>query len=396
MKYILSVSEINRYIKEVMSNDIILSNLWIKGEVSNYKSHSSGHMYFTIKDEKALLKCVMFRTQASLLRFTPENGMKVIIKGYVSVFERDGQYQLYAEEMQPDGIGNLHVAYEQLKKKLEDEGLFDNKKKKKIPYLPDSIGVITSPTGSVIKDIINVSSRRYNNIQIKIFPVAVQGESAPKQIAYAINKLNEFKKVDVIILARGGGSLEELWAFNEEVVARSIYASEIPIISAVGHETDYTISDFVADLRAPTPSAAAELVVPEKTLLKEKINTKNKQLLYAAQKNINLNKLKYQRLINSRALKQPYDKVYQERMRLDVLNKYLNRALLNNKDREKAKVSLLVGKLDMLSPLSILSRGYGIVRYKSDGRLVKSTEGIKKGDEIEIGLKDGTVECIVK
>ncbi|HEX3027984.1 MAG TPA: exodeoxyribonuclease VII large subunit, partial [Clostridia bacterium] len=240
MNYVLSVTEINRYIREIISKDMILSNVWVKGEISNYKYHYSGHMYFTVKDENSLLKCVMFRTNAAGLKFKPENGMKVIIRGYVSVFERDGQYQLYAEEMQPDGIGNLHLAFEQLKMKLQEEGLFDQKYKKKIPYLPESIGVITSRTGSVIKDIINIVSRRFQNIQLKILPVAVQGEQASAQIARAVRRFNELGNVDVIIIARGGGSLEELWAFNEEIVARSIFASELPVISAVGHETDFT------------------------------------------------------------------------------------------------------------------------------------------------------------
>jgi len=245
---ILTVSAVNRYIKEIMSRDLILSNLWVRGEISNFKYHSSGHMYFTLKDENCSLKCVMFRTYNLHLKFMPENGMKVIVKGYISVFERDGQYQLYAEEMQNDGIGDLYIAFEQLKRRLASEGLFDPAHKKKIPFMPRTIGVVTSATGSVIRDIMNILDRRFYNSYIKIFPVRVQGETAALEISHAISKLNEIGGVDVIILARGGGSLEELWPFNEEIVARSIFNSSIPVISAVGHETDYTIADFVADL----------------------------------------------------------------------------------------------------------------------------------------------------
>ena len=261
MRNILTVSELNKYIKTLFSRDMVLSGLWVKGEVSNFKNHYSGHMYFTVKDENSLIKCVMFKANASGLKFMPEDGMKVIIRGYLSVFERDGQYQLYAEEMQPDGVGSLHIAFEQLKKKLEAEGLFAASAKKRLPYLPQSIGVITSSKGSVIRDIINILSRRFYNVAIKVYPVQVQGEQAAGQISAAVRRLNELELADVIIIARGGGSLEELWAFNEEIVARSIYESRIPVISAVGHETDFTISDFVADMRAPTPSAAAELVM---------------------------------------------------------------------------------------------------------------------------------------
>ncbi len=249
MNRIYSVSDINNYIKQLISRDLILSDVSIRGEISNFKHHYTGHMYFTIKDENSLLKCVMFKSQAITLKFAPENGMKVIVSGYISVFERDGQYQLYASNMQPDGVGALHIAFEQLKEKLQLEGLFDPEKKKSIPMLPGSIGIVTSSTGAVIRDIINVTYRRNSKMKLVLYPVAVQGPQAAGQIAEAIKRLNEYNKVDVIIVARGGGSLEELWAFNEEIVARSIYASNIPVISAVGHETDFTICDFVADMR---------------------------------------------------------------------------------------------------------------------------------------------------
>lgn len=395
MKYVLTVSEINRYIREIISKDLVLSNLWVKGEISNYKYHYSGHLYFTLKDEKSLLKCVMFKTHAQNLKFMPENGMKVIIHGYVSIFERDGQYQLYAEDMQPDGIGNLHVAFEQLKKKLMDEGLFEQDRKKKIPLLPDSIGVVTSVTGAAIRDIINVLGRRYPNFRLKIFPVQVQGEGAARQIAAAVRKLNELKCVDVIILARGGGSIEELWAFNEEVVARSIYESEIPVISAVGHETDFTIADFTADLRAPTPSAAAELVLPEKQLLRYRINNMRSRIETAVNRRLSMNRMRCEKLKDSVSFRQPYNMIYQNRMRLDVLNKYLRKALAMKTGNLEMRISALTGKLDSLSPLKVLSRGYGIVKMKETGVIVKSKEAVKQGDELQITVEDGMFECVV-
>jgi exodeoxyribonuclease VII large subunit len=396
MKHILTVSEINKYIKEILSRDFILSSAWVKGEISNYKNHYSGHMYFTLKDETSIIKAVMFKTHASNLKFEPENGLKVIIKGNVAVFERDGQYQLYVEDMQPDGIGNLHLAFEQLKRRLELEGLFDSKYKKRLPLIPESICVVTSSTGSVIRDIIHVLSRRFPNIHIKIYPVAVQGESASKQISYAIKKVNEFKCADVIIIARGGGSLEELWAFNEEIVARSIYESNIPIISAVGHETDYTIADFVADLRAPTPSAAAEIVVPEKAILKDRIKNLNSRLLRALYNKMNLNRKRLSVLTENRVFTHPYDRIYQERMRLIQLDKYLNRGFLENSNRIKSNFSKIVGKLNALSPLNTLARGYSVAKHKENGSLIKSISQVMIDDNIELELNNGKIDCIVK
>ena len=393
---VITVSVVNRYIKDIMSRDLLLSNLWVRGEISNFKNHSSGHMYFTLKDDNSLIKCVMFRTNNSYLKFVPHDGMKVIIKGYISLFERDGQYQLYAEEMQSDGIGNLHIAFEQLKKKLLDEGLFDAANKRKIPYLPRTVGVVTSATGSVIKDIINVIDRRFYNTHIKVFPVRVQGEGAAKEICSAIKKLNKLELVDVIILARGGGSLEELWPFNEEIVARAVFDSKIPVISAIGHETDFTISDFVADLRAPTPSAAAEIVMPEKAALINRIKELNVRLLNAAVRSITLKRRRVLELSNASVFRHPYDRIYQERMKLDILDKNLKKAIMIKHEREVSKFSILAGKLNVLSPLTILSRGYGIVRSRIDNTIVKSVEDVKTGDDIEISLKDGKIGCIVK
>ncbi len=392
---ILTVSSVNRYIKEIISRDIILSNLWIRGEVSNFKNHSSGHMYFTLKDENSLIKCVMFRTQNSFLKFLPENGMKVIIRGYVSLFERDGQYQLYAEEMISDGIGNLHIAFEQLKKRLSEEGLFDNCFKKRIPFLPGSIGVVTSSTGAVIRDIINVLDRRFFNTHIKIFPVRVQGTGAAKEISRAINKLNELSCVDVIIVARGGGSLEELWPFNEEIVARSIFNSKIPVISAVGHDTDYTICDFVADVRAPTPSAAAEIVMPEKQMLVNRLCELDIRFRSALLRNVKLKRKRLEELKNAAVFRQPYDLVYQERMKLDIFNRDLKKSIMVKLERSRSRLHYLIGKLDALSPLTILSRGYSIVKSADDKHVVKSINDIGAGEQIEVALEDGNLECTV-
>ena len=396
MQYVLSVTETNKYIKEILSRDLILSNLWLRGEISNYKNHYSGHMYFTIKDEFSTLKCVMFRTYNAQLGFVPENGMKVIVRGYVSVFERDGQYQLYAMEMQPDGIGNLHLAYEQLKRKLQSEGLFDEIYKKKIPFLPKSVGVVTSSTGAVIRDIIHVINRRFPNIELKLIPVAVQGEGAGLQISRAIKKFNELGCVDVIIVARGGGSLEELWAFNEEVVARSIFESEIPIISAVGHETDFTIADFVADLRAPTPSAAAEMVVPERNALENRLTNLDVRLRSAMVKKLTYAKSELEKLENSVAFKQPFDRIYQQRMRLDVLQRYMFKGLQMNYEKSRSRFALLAGKLDALSPLTVLARGYSVTKSLESGKIINSIRSMKQGDKVEVSLSDGKLLCEIQ
>jgi len=393
---VLTVSELNRHIKDLISKDIALSGLWVKGEISNFKNHYSGHFYFTLKDEKSVLKCVMFRSNASAMTFMPENGMKVIVRGYISVFERDGQYQLYAEEMQPDGIGALYVAFENLKKKLQAEGLFDESRKRRLPYLPKAIGVVTSSTGAVIRDIINVLSRRFYNVNVKLYPVQVQGEVAAGQIAAAVRRFNELDNVDVIIVARGGGSLEELWAFNEEIVARSIYESHIPVISAVGHETDFTIADFVADVRAPTPSAAAELAIPERAVVENRLDSLKMRLRNAIIKKTSMERLLLKRLGESAAFQQPYNKIYQERMMLDVQKKYMHKALSALDSNYRNKLSLLAARLDTLSPLKSLARGYSIVRSQKDGSLIKSVHALRQGDRIEVCLTDGRLDCTVE
>jgi len=395
MGRVFSVYDVNRYIKGVFSADMLLTDIYVSGEISNYKNHYSGHMYFTLKDDQSVLKCVMFKSQAASLNFVPENGMKVIIRGNVSVFERDGQYQLYAQKMQPDGLGSLHIAFEQLKKKLELEGLFDSRLKKKLPYFPKAIGVVTSSTGSVIKDIINVSTRRNKGVNIKLLPVQVQGAGASESIAKAINTFNKLKNVDVIIVARGGGSLEELWAFNEELVARSISLSEIPIVSAVGHETDFTISDFVADLRAPTPSAAAELVVPDIEGLKETIAAYRNRLKIAIGRELQLKAMKLSKFKASTVFTQPYDRIYQGRLKLDSEFKHINHLIKALNTGKKADLASLAAKLDALSPLNILSRGYTVAKGE-DNRVIKGVQDFESGDRLILTFSDGQAKCTVE
>lgn len=395
MQQKLTVSQLTKYIKQMFSFDNLLSNVCVTGEVSNFKLHSSGHMYFTLKDEKSVIKCVMFKTQNRRLRFRPEDGLKVIIRGYISVYEAGGSYQLYPEFMEPDGLGDLHLAYEQLKQKLELEGLFSLEHKKKLPFLPKSIGVITSPTGAVIRDIMNVLYRRYENVVLKIFPVMVQGENAGKQISQALDMLNKNRIVDVVILARGGGSLEELWPFNEEIVARSIFKSEIPVISAVGHETDYSISDFVADLRAPTPSAAAELVVPEKEALQKYIMDIRLRLKRALAGRIKKDRQFLNQLAKSPSLRHPLDRLNQLHIELGQVNKRMENAMGRKLEAAKSRLSVVCGKMDALSPLMVLSRGYSITRDFSK-EIIKSVLLIKPGDMLEVTMTDGSLMCSVK
>jgi exodeoxyribonuclease VII large subunit len=393
MQETLSVSQLTRYIKRLFSFDNVLSNVCVTGEISNFKLHSSGHMYFTLKDDQSVIKCVMFRTQNQRLRFRPEDGLKVIARGYVSIYEAGGSYQLYPETMEPEGLGNLYLAYEQLKQKLDREGLFNPERKKKLPFLPKSIAVITSPTGAVIQDIMNVLFRRFPNTVLKIFPVMVQGEGASRQIAGALDFINRFRAAEVVIIARGGGSLEELWPFNEEVVARSIYNSAIPVISAVGHETDYSISDFVADLRAPTPSAAAELVVPEREILVKKLSELNLQLKRALAGRIQQERRKLEQLMKSPSLRHPVDKVNQKKMDLEILKRNLENGMRRKYDAARARLSLACGKLDVLSPLMVLSRGYSITRSIED-KIIRSVSDLHEGDELDIILTDGTARCV--
>lgn len=389
----MTVTELTTYIKQLVDSDMLLSNVWITGEISNYKFHTSGHMYFSLKDQGAVIKCVMFRTQNSRLKFRPEEGMRVIARGYVSVYPQGGSYQLYVDAMQPDGTGALYMAFEQLKIKLESQGLFDESRKKKIPLLPNAIGVITSPTGAVIKDITQILNRRYYNTRLIVYGSAVQGAEAPAQLIEGIRYFNKKKNVDVIILARGGGSLEDLWPFNDEKLAIAISQSEIPVISAVGHETDFSISDFVADLRAPTPSAAAELVMPEKKALKDALALVEKRLINCLTNGLKRERDRLARLQSARSLQKPLDIINQKRQSMDTIER--NLILLGRTGLERARNSLktAVAQLNALSPLTVLSRGYGVI-HDVDGRLVRSVKKLKSGDKLVITMTDGKFEAV--
>jgi len=389
----VSVTDLNKYIKDKIANDENLNNVFVKGEISNFKHHYTGHMYFTLKDENSLIKCIMFKTYTANLKFNPKDGMGVTIFGTVSVFERDGVYQIYCKAMQEDGMGDLYTKYEELKKKLEDEGLFSPLYKKTIPIFPKVIGVLTSETGSVIKDIINVSTRRNPNVYIRLLPVPVQGEGAWKKIVDAIEYMNEKKLADVLILARGGGSLEDLWPFNEEGVARAIAKSDIPIISAVGHETDFTIADFVADLRAPTPSAAAELAVPDIDELKRKLDGYNQRFKQALVKKIELMKLQYQKCMASKVFVDPLQKINENYLKVDMSIRKLEGVIRNITNKKKTEAIELITKLDTLSPLKTLTRGYSIT--ESNNKIVKSVKELNFGDEISLRFVDGKVNCQV-
>ena len=390
----ISVSELNKYMKDKVATDDFLNNVFIKGEISNFKHHYTGHMYFTLKDENSLIKCIMFKSSTTTLKFIPKDGTKVVAYGTVSVFERDGVYQLYCKSMQEDGIGDLYTAYEELKRKLAREGLFDEKHKKKIPFMPKIIGVLTSNTGAVIRDIINVSTRRNPNVYIRLYPVPVQGEGAGEKIAKAIEFMNENQMADVLIVARGGGSLEDLWPFNEEIVARAIYDSKIPIISAVGHETDFTIADFVADLRAPTPSAAAELAVTNIQDLKENINIYKNRLKMALRKKTEIMRLRFEKCMNSRVYKNPYQYLNDYYVIIDRKIKQIENSVMKKLKDSKIGAAKVITKLDTLSPLKTLSRGYSITEL--EGKIINSVNEIKQGDIIDIHFKDGNAKAKIQ
>ncbi len=387
----ISVTELNSYIKNKIADDEYLNNVLVKGEISNFKNHYTGHMYFTLKDENSLIKCIMFKSYAQKLDFMPKDGMKVFALGGVSVFERDGVYQIYVKAMQEDGVGVLYKKYEELKHRLEEEGYFDVAHKQKIPKMPKTIGVLTSQTGSVIRDIINVSTRRNPNVHIRLLPVPVQGEGAAEKIADGIRIMNENKLADVLILARGGGSLEDLWPFNEEIVAHAVYNSKIPVISAVGHETDFSISDFVADLRAPTPSAAAELAVPDIYEVKQKINTYQNRLRLSLVKKVEIMKLRYEKCMSSRVFKEPLRNINDNYLKIDTYIKRLESCIQAKQKEEKTKYVELVSKLDALSPLKTLTRGYSLV--EKDGEIIKSVNDVKSEDKIDIRFVDGVKEA---
>ncbi|WP_152908948.1 exodeoxyribonuclease VII large subunit [Thermincola ferriacetica] len=392
----MTVAELNNYIKEKLEGDLFLNNIWLKGEISNFKFHYSGHMYFTLKDAQATIKCVMFRSRCSNLKFLPENGMGVVARGRVGVYERDGQYQLYIEEMQPDGIGTLYIAFQQLKEKLEKEGLFNQELKKKIPRLPKRVAVVTSPTGAAVRDIITVLHRRCPHIEILLIPVAVQGENAPPEIARAIEMVNAYGQADVIIVGRGGGSLEELWAFNTEIVARSIFASSIPVVSAVGHETDFTIADFVADLRAPTPSAAAELVAPNYLELVQRFAELQERLVLGINFYLQKNRNRLEVCMKSRAMSRPMDLIQSLVQKLDYTVVRLEQAMRGFHREKGNRFRVACAGLNNLNPLATLERGYAVCRDKVTGSPKTTISQFRVGETVEIILRDGLVDCTVE
>ncbi len=386
-----TVTQLNAYMKRVVEGQTALNDIWIKGEISNFKRHYSGHLYITLKDDGGVLKAVMFKSAAMGLTFSPEDGMKVLARGRIGVYEQSGTYQLYINEMMPDGVGELYVAYEQLKKRLAAEGLFDESKKKPIPQYPERVGVVTATTGAAVRDIINVITRRYPYCEIIIYPSLVQGAGAKENIVEAIEYFNEHKLCDTLIVGRGGGSIEDLWAFNEECVARAIYASEIPIISAVGHETDFTIADFAADLRAPTPSAAAEIAVPSQTELMSRISVLSGRLRTAE-----VNFIKNKRLyVEKLQLRTPQSRIDDSRQRLDGLIKQAEKSFRLTLS-EKAKImSQLAAKLDALSPLSVLGRGYSIAE-NAERNVIRTVRDLAEGTDFALRLADGECKCTVK
>lgn len=438
---IYTIKELNRYIRMKMESDPLLSEVWIKGEISNFTHHSSGHMYFTLKDADSRIKCIMFASHNQRLPFRPKEGAKVIARGNVTVYERDGQYQFYATHMQPDGVGSLYLAYEQLKSRLAEEGLFDPARKREIPKFPKSIGVVTSPTGAAVRDIMITLQRRYPQAYIVLYPVLVQGKGAAPSIVKAIRELNRMNEADVLIVGRGGGSLEELWAFNEEIVARAIFESRIPIISAVGHETDYTIADFAADLRAATPTAAAELAVPHVQELKEQLRQLQRSLRQGLQHKAARERERLARLQRSPVLTQPRRQLLlQPIQRLDALDRRLSDAMqrkadsaagrhgqlrqnllrfhpaaklreasLHNRElarRLKEQINAMLNsrsalldgairQLDALSPLKVMSRGYSLIYDDSGKKLIKSLNQVQPGDLVKIKVTDGELSAQV-
>ncbi|MBE9912998.1 exodeoxyribonuclease VII large subunit [Paenibacillus donghaensis] len=437
---VLSIKDLNRYIRMKLDSDNLLSDVWIRGEISNFTHHSSGHMYFTLKDEGSRIRAIMFASHNQRLPFVPKEGSKVIARGNVTVYERDGQYQFYATHMQPDGIGSLYLAFEQLKKKMEEEGLFALERKRPIPKFPETIGVITSPTGAAVRDIMITLGRRYPQARVILYPVLVQGKGAAPSIVRAIRDMNEMEEADVLIVGRGGGSLEELWAFNEEQVARAIRASLIPVISAVGHETDFTIADFAADLRAATPTAAAELAVPHsaelragveqrqrllKQLLLERVKRSRQQLASLQrspvlvhprryllqhaerldmlkqrlqgnmQAKLSLSREKQSRLHHGLMRHHPQEQLAYAKKRCELNSKQLTalmQALLKNK---QSQLRSSIRQLDALSPLKVMARGYSLVYDEQEQRLIKSVNDAQLGDLVRIKVSDGQLSCQV-
>ena len=390
---VLSITQVNEYIRSVLDRDGLLSNVAVRGEISNYKQYPSGHHYFTLKDEGGALKCVMFKANALRMRFRPENGMKVIAMGKVSVYPRDGAYQLYCSAMVVDGIGDLHAAFEQLKAKLGAMGLFDPSHKKPIPKFPGMIGIVTSEAGAAVHDMLRILNKRYPLSKVRLFPVRVQGAEAPGEIAAAIRYANYHNLADVLIVGRGGGSIEDLWAFNDERVAFAIYESRIPVISAVGHEPDVTISDYVADLRAATPSNAAELVVPDQVELRKEIRSLHLRMLQAVQRPIHLYRQRLQNLENARAIQKPLDALRDRQLYLDCCLKDLAAAAQKHISDEREKFVGLVSALDAMSPFHVLARGYSVT--KTQRGAVRNASEVSVGEKLSIVLYQGEIEAQV-
>ena len=392
---ILTVSQVNRYIKGAMDRDGLLSGLLVRGELSNYKMYPSGHHYFTLKDGEGALRCVMFRGDAVRLRFRPENGMQVVAGGRITVFPRDGQYQLYCVSLTPERAGELYLAFEQLKDKLSREGLFDPAGKKHLPPYPGCIALVTSPAGAAVRDMIRILGRRWPMARVLVVPVRVQGEGAAEEIASAIDYVNYYRLADLIITGRGGGSMEDLWAFNEEAVARAIFRSDLPVISAVGHEPDVTIADFVADARASTPSNAAELAVPDRRELSAALEQTARRLEQGVERPLARARQALSRLERSRALAGPEGLVQDRRMLLDYHGARLSHAMERCALGERERLGRLSAALDALSPLKVLGRGYAIAR-KEDGAVISSVRSVQPGEEFSLRLRDGSLRCGVK
>ena len=388
-----SVSDVNRYLKDLLAGEPLLQGISVRGEISNFKQYPSGHCYFTLKDTNSALKCVMFRNRAQYLRFLPQNGMQVVAGGSIAVYERDGVYQLYVDSLIPEGTGDLALAFEQLKEKLAAEGLFDPARKQPLPAFPKKIGVVTSSAGAVLRDIYRVSKRRWPGIQLVLYPVQVQGEGAAEQIARGIDFFAEEYAVDVIIAGRGGGSMEDLWAFNEEPVVRAIAACPVPLISAVGHETDFTLADFAADVRAATPSQAAELAVPDRSEVMRQVESLTGQLTRQVQRELALRRQRLEGLLNSRVMREPQSMLAERRQRLDFLLAGLQRTAKAELQGKQHKLGLILNRLAAINPVAVMGRGYGIVT-KQD-KLVSSIQMVEIDDELQLTFTDGHVQAKV-
>lgn len=391
----ISVSGLNQYIKGLVDRDRLLANVLVQGEISNYKTYPSGHHYFSLKDPEGTIRCVMFRREATTLRFRPENGMKVLAGGRVSVFPRDGQYQLYCNRLSPDGVGDLYVAFEQLKAKLNKEGLFDPRDKKPIPPYPEKIALITSPAGAAARDMIRVLGARYPLAKVGLLPVRVQGAEAPGEIVAALEQVNAWQWADLILLGRGGGSMEDLWAFNDERVARAIHRSQIPVISAVGHEPDVTIADYVADLRAATPSNGAELAVPDQRDLTRRLAQWDLRLSGRMERSLSERRKALERLRDNPFLLSPLRSIQERRLLLDYHQQRLTHGLERTLQKEKGRLGKLAAGLDALSPLKVLGRGYAIAR-KDDGTVVLDPEQVTVGEALQVRVARGALHCRVE